>query len=247
MDSAVVVSHGGVVRGSIGREEVSLIFTADSMFEGVDTILKALDKAGVTGAFFFTEYVLNNHPQVVGKIKDKGHYIGHHGYHHLLYCDWATRDSTFITREEFDAEMDSADRSLGRYSISRRDAPVFVPPFEWYNDSIGAWARDKGLQVVSFTYGFPTSEDYTLPSMGDSYVSTEEIFKRLRARPIENGTIFLVHMGVKPERPEPLYNHLGALLSLISQKGFNIVPLMDLISPRLTITGIPSTEPPRLR
>ncbi len=232
LDSAVVLSHGGVVKGSVNREEVAMVFTADSMFEGVDPILLALERAGVKGAFFFTQYMLNNHPDVVWKIKNRGHYVSHHGYNHKLYCDWENRDSTLISRDEFMAEMDSAYRSLGRYDISRIGASVFIPPFEWYNDSICAWASEQGLQVVSYTYGFPTSEDYTVPSMGEAYVSTDEIFKRLRGMPVENGTIFLIHMGVKPERPEPLYDHVYSIIDWIDQLGYKVVPLMELISPK---------------
>jgi endoglucanase len=46
------------------------------------------------------------------------------------------------------------------------DASIFMPPFEWYNDSIAFWSRQYGLQLVNFTPGTSSNQDWTYPGLG---------------------------------------------------------------------------------
>jgi endoglucanase len=95
----------------------------------------------------------------------------------------------------------------------------FMPPYEWYNDSISLWTREAGFQLINFTPGTRSNADYTTPDMSN-YLSGEEIFQsivNLRENEIPtglNGFILLIHIGTAPERTDKLYTTLEELMNL---------------------------------
>src|SRR5688500_20282411 len=49
-------------------------------------------------------------------------YLGSHSDKHLLYCDWTTRDSLLVTRQEFDTDLKHSYDELSRFGIKKSDA-----------------------------------------------------------------------------------------------------------------------------
>jgi len=125
---------------------------------------------------------------------------------------------------------------MKQFSIDKKHAPYFLPPYEWYNDSIAAWTKEQGLQLISFTPGTLSHADYTTPSM-KNYRSSEVILRSIfdyeQKQPSGlNGFILLMHIGAGPERADKLYDRLGAILTTLKKRGYNIVPLTSLLSPK---------------
>lgn len=118
--------------------------------------------------------------------------------------------------------------------IDTRDSKLFIPPYEWWNDSVANWCDWNGLRLFSFTPGTYTNADYTWPEMGNSYQSNAALMNKLKdlaATPGKlNGNILLLHVGTDPRRKEKLYNELPAIIRLLRSKGYAIKRIDELIN-----------------
>ncbi|HUC80511.1 MAG TPA: polysaccharide deacetylase family protein [Flavisolibacter sp.] len=229
-------SQGGIVRGDSTKKSIALVFTADEFGEGLATIHQTLKKQKVKGGFFFTGRFYSNaqyRPSIQALAKE-GHYFGPHSNDHLLYCDWAKRDSLLITKDSFDRDMD---RNIA--AMIAADLPIvfpqyFIPPYEWWNDSISTWSKAKGLQVVSFTPGIRTNADYTWPELGNSYKSNEWLIAWLKETVANNpgklnGSLVLIHAGTDPRRKEKLYDRLDEIIVMLKKAGYQFQRIDSLL------------------
>ena len=193
-------------------------------------ILSTLRKHGVKASFFLTGKFASSFTSIVKKIKTGGHYVGAHSDEHLLYCDWTKRDSLLVTKEQFTTDLL---RNYSRLNISKKDAPYFLPPYEWYNDSIAAWTKELGLQLINYTPGTLSHADYTTPAM-KNYRSSETILSSVYKYEAEhsaglNGFILLMHIGAGPQRTDKLYNKLDELLAWLKRKEYKPVAITELL------------------
>lgn len=223
-----VMERGGVTRMDTAKKIIYLVFTGHEFANGGETILRALKKHGVPGSFFFTGdfYREKKFETLIRKIKKAGHYLGAHSDKHLLYCDWSKRDSTLITKQGFLTDLYNNYKEMERFGIAFKDAPYFLPPYEWYNGEISAWCGQIGIRLVNMTPGLATNADYTFPSMGREYRSSDDIEKALFAAELNgarglNGAILLVHAGANPEREDVFYVRLHSILRQLKKKGYS--------------------------
>ncbi|HAP51290.1 MAG TPA: cellulase [Porphyromonadaceae bacterium] len=222
-----VYDRGGIVQGDPAKKNVCLVFTADRWAEGADKIIKSLDKAGVKGAFFFTGQFFDNHPEIVKRLVKGGHYVSCHGFEHRVLCSWENRDSSLVTKEEFQADIKRAYDKMAQFGISKAAAPYFVAPYEWYNDYHASWAKQMGLQIINFTQGTFTSDDYTYPGIkGATYRSNKWLWNSLmnfEKKHSLNGHFIMLHLGTVKERTEKFYDRLPDIISMLKRKGYTIV------------------------
>lgn len=120
---------------------------------------------------------------------------------------------------------------MAAFGIQAADAPFFLPPYEWYNDSIAAWTKSLGFQLINFTPGTRSTADYTYPGMSN-YVSSDEIatsiLQRAQLHPAGlNGFLLLLHVGTDPRRPDKFYHRLPQLLQQLKQRGYQWVSLQQ--------------------
>lgn len=54
---------------------------------------------------------------------------------------WENRDSLLVTREEFEKDMLKSYEAMRKAGIEYKDAPIYIPPYEYYNKEIAAWAK----------------------------------------------------------------------------------------------------------
>lgn len=227
-------SYGAIIRGDTSRRALTLVFTGDEFADGGDTIRAMLRRAGVPAAFFFTGNFYRNPefaPLIRGLHQD-GHYLGAHSDRHLLYCSWEDRDRLLVSREEFLADLAANYREMERFGIKKGDAPFFLPPFEWYNDSIATWTTGYGLQLVNFTPGTRSNADYTTPEM-TNYRDSETIYQSILNYEEKdpyglNGFLLLIHIGTDPARADKLYWRLETLVQELQEKGYAFVPLKEM-------------------
>jgi len=227
--------YGGIVRGDTIERKISLVFTGHEFAEGGEEILNTLDQFGVKASFFLTGDFYRNpdFENLIHKIKKEGHYLGAHSDKHLLYCSWEDRNQLLVDKETFEKDLRDNYSEMKRFGIVWKDAPYFLPPYEWYNDSISQWSKGLGLQLINFTSGTRSHADYTDPSMGN-YVSSKEIFDSIQAyESISpsglNGFILLMHIGVGDKRKDKFYNMLPDLLQWLEANSYAVVSLKDLL------------------
>ena len=139
-----------------------------------------------------------------------------------------------VTREVFEKDLIDSYKTMETFGIDIAKAPYFLPPYEWYNETIAAWTRDMGLQLVNFTPGTRSTADYTYTEMNERYVDNSTIMMSIlnceeRDENGLNGFILLVHVGTDPRRPEKFYNELPALINTLKRKGYEFVRIDELL------------------
>ena len=229
--SRSVCFQGGIVRTDPSLKRISLVFTAADKADGAASIRATLKRFGIKGAFFFTGEFFEKYPGVVRALLADGHYVGSHSYGHLLYAPWGKRDSLLLTREEFEADIRRSYEVMAPFGITPASAPLFMPPYEYYNATISSWARSMGLQLVNYTSGTYTNGDYTTPDMPHYYSSRFILDKLLSVEASEglNGHILLIHLGTADARTDKFYTHLPRLIRTLQRRGYSFVPLQEAL------------------
>jgi peptidoglycan/xylan/chitin deacetylase (PgdA/CDA1 family) len=227
--------HGAIIRGDTTQKKLALVFTGDEYADGGQYIAKTLQQHHVKGAFFFTGRFYRNpaFQPLIQQLVKQGHYLGPHSDAHLLYCDWNKRDSLLVTREQFDKDLAQNYQAMHTFGITKEKAPFFLPPYEWYNDTIAAWATKQGCRLINFTPGTYSNADYTTPDM-KNYRSSAAILNAIRAYEKKdpsglNGFILLLHIGTHPARTDKLYHQLPALINYLHSKKYKLVSINGLL------------------
>ncbi len=230
-------SHGAIIRGDTTRKEIALVFTGDEFGDGGEFITRCLKDHRIKASFFLTGNFYRNpkFEQIIKHLAEDGNYLGSHSDRHLLYCDWTLRDSLLVTREEFTRDMSDSYIELDKFGIVKSDAFYFLPPYEWYNDSISSWTEQMGLQIVNFSPGTRSTADYTYPEMGNSYIDSKAVYNSIinfEEGSVSglNGFILLVHIGTDPRRTDKFYNYLPALITELKNRGYRFVKINEMLS-----------------
>lgn len=227
--------QGGIIRGDTSLPRLSLVMTGHEFADGYEHVQKVLQEQNVPAGFFFTGDFYRNPDcePLIQQLRDDGHYLGAHSDKHLLYCPWEQRDSLLVSRDSFRNDLLANYAEMARFGILKAEAPYFMPPYEWYNDSISAWTEAEGLRIVNFTPGTRTNADYTTPDL-PNYLSSEAIWNSLWAYEAKdphglNGFLLLVHLGTDPKRTDKFYHRLEALILKARDKGYRWVSLPELL------------------
>ncbi|MGN6494705.1 MAG: polysaccharide deacetylase family protein [Agriterribacter sp.] len=214
---------------------MSIVFTGDEFADGGEFIAKVLHSKNTKASFFFTGNFYRNpaFKILITSLKKDGHYLGAHSNKHLLYCDWQKRDSLLVTKDSLLNDITANYREMQKFGISKNQAHYFMPPYEWYNDSVSAWIHGAGLQVINFTPGTLSNADYTTPYM-KNYRSSDSIMKSIKAFEKQkfsglNGFILLVHIGTDEKRTDKFYKRLPELLEYLQQKGYKAIRIDELL------------------
>jgi len=228
---------GAIVRGDKNNKDLALVFTGDEHADGGKHILSVLKKQKIKASFFLTGNFYRNSDfmNLISSLVKAGNYLGAHSDKHLLYCDWTKRDSLLVTKEEFVKDLEDNYNEMKRFDISKEDARFFLPPFEWYNDSISNWTASMDLQLVNMTHGTFSHADYTVPS-ARNYKSSDLIYKSIieyEKKDINglNGFLLLIHIGTHSDRKDKFYYKLEELVIELKNKGYTFKRVDELLAP----------------
>ncbi len=231
-----VSSSGAVIRGDTTAKNLALVFTGDEFGDGGNFIASTLKEHNVRASFFLTGNFYRNEKfaDVIKELKNNGNYLGSHSDKHLLYCDWIKRDSLLVNKNVFIKDIQDSYTELKKFSVSASQAHYFLPPYEWYNDSIALWTRQLDLQLVNFTPGTGSNTDYTYPEMGDRYVDSKMIYNSILTYESHssnglNGFILLVHIGTDPRRTDKFYFYLPGLIEELKNRHYQFVRIDKLL------------------
>ena len=228
-------SYGAVIRGDSTQKGIALVFTGDSYADGAEHIIKVLNDEDVKASFFFTGnfYRNRNFRSAIEKLKEDDHYLGAHSDKHLLYCAWENRDSTLVSEKEFKEDLLNNYNEMEKFDISFNDAEYFLPPYEWYNDTITKWTKELGLELINFTPGTISHADYTTPDLSN-YKSSEEIHNSILNYEKNNtsglnGFILLIHFGTHPDRRDKYYFYLQNLINELKKRDYSFKRIDELL------------------
>jgi len=234
--SRFVYEQGAIIRGDKTRRRLAIVFTGDEFGDGAATITRVLKQHDVKASFFLTGRFYRNpaFKSAIQTLRNNGHYLGAHSNDHLLYADWTNRNTLLITRESFVADLSKNYTAMSDFGISKNDARFFLPPFEWYNQTISNWTTSIGLRLINFTPGTRSNADYTTPDL-TNYISSDAIVQQIKEYEGKdpaglNGFILLMHIGVSAERTDKLYDRLDSLIDWLQTKEYELVRIDDLLS-----------------
>jgi len=118
------------------------------------------------------------------------------------------------------------------FGVKKKDAPYFLPPYEWYNDTIATWTKGLGLQLINYTPGTLSHADYTTPD-AKNYRSSDVIYQSIisfeEAKNL-NGFILLMHIGTDPKRTDKFYHQLSQLIIYLKEKGYRFKRVDELLN-----------------
>lgn len=230
------ISFGGVIRTDPSKKQLHLVFTGHEFGDGGEVIRTVLAKHGVKASFFLTGDFYRNpdYAALIRGLRSDGHYLGGHSDKHLLYCAWEKRDSLLVTKELFIEDLQANYSAMEAFGIRKADARYFLPPYEWYNDSVSRWTREFGLTLVNFTPGTYSNADWTVPELGAQYLSSDTIYGRILSYEKNhadglNGFILLTHVGVDPRRKDKFYFKLDDLMTELEKRGYRFTSLKAAI------------------
>jgi endoglucanase len=220
-------NYGGIIRGDSTKKNIALVFTGHEFAEGGEFIHQTLQQQKTKASFFFTGKFYRD-PEfwpIIKQLRNDRHYLGAHSDDHLLYCDWDDRKKLLVSKDEFKLDLLNNYAQMTRFNIERKDAVYFLPPYEWYNDSIAAWTKQLGLQLINYTPGTLSHADYTTPK-DKNYRSSEIVYSSIinyeRSKPSGlNGFMLLMHIGAGPDRNDKFYTRLPQLIKYLKQKGYH--------------------------
>ncbi len=234
-NSRFIYEHGAIVRGDKKEKKLALVFTGDEYADGAKVIAETLRKQNVKASFFFTGRFYRNpdFKTSIEQLKRGGHFLGAHSDEHLLYADWSDRNKLLITREQFEKDLNKNYEAMRAFGISKPDARLFLPPFEWYNSAISDWTSSLEFQLINFTSGTGSNADYTTPSM-KNYASSDAIFAKIKDYEAKdsnglNGFILLLHVGTEPARTDKFYNRLDELIDFLKSKNYELTRIDSLL------------------
>ncbi|MBI5472417.1 MAG: polysaccharide deacetylase family protein [Ignavibacteriae bacterium] len=217
---------GGIARMDSTEKTIYLVFTGHEFADGGESIRQTLVKHRIKASFFFTGDFYRNasFAPLINKLKNGGHYLGGHSDKHLLYASWERRDSLLVTKDSFLTDVHTNYTAMKKHGISRTSAIYFLPPYEWYNQTVADWCIESGLTLVNFTPGTSSNADYTTPDMSN-YVSSDSIYQRILRYESTyvnglNGFILLTHIGTSPMRTDKFYRKLDDLIRELKKRGY---------------------------
>ncbi|MCI0698558.1 polysaccharide deacetylase family protein [candidate division KSB1 bacterium] len=236
LDTHYTYDHGGIIRGDRNKREIALVFTGDTFADGGTHIRQVLSQQQIKASFFLTGnfYREPNFKSLIEGLIVDGHYLGAHSDAHLLYCVWENRDSLLVTQEQFIADLAANYQEMEKLGIAKTAARYFLPPYEWYNATISAWAQAWGLQLINYTPGTRSPADYTYPEMQTRYAPSATIFQSILSYETShagglNGFILLSHIGTDPRRTDKFYFSLEKLLQTLREKGYRFKRIDELL------------------
>lgn len=227
--------QGAIIRGDSSNKKIALIFSAHDFGEGGRFLRDVLKAEHINASFFFTGdfYRNSTYKSLIQGLKADGHFMGAHSDKHLLYAPWEKRSSLLVTKDSFITDLQRNYEAMRKHGILKDKANYFLPPYEWYNDSIAVWAKDFGLQLINFTPGTSSNADYTWPELKNykgNAAMKSMIFNYEKEMPGGlNGFMLLMHIGTDPRRKEKFYTELPNLIKVLKAKGYSFVRVDELL------------------
>ena len=220
-----------ITHGDKNKKQLSLVFTGHEFADGTNTISKVLKKNKVKGSFFLTGDFYRAFPNQALMLQKEGHYMAPHSDKHLLYADWNKRDSTLLSRSQFEKDVKDNYTTMTQIGLKIEGPQYFMPAYEWYNNDICDWTKAMGIKLVNFTPGTFTNADYTTPDM-KNYRSSQNIIDKVLEQELMNGlngSILLIHIGTHPLRTDKFYNSMDKLIIELKKRGYDIVRIDKLL------------------
>ena len=187
------------------KPQVSVSFDAARGADDTDELLRILKENDVKATFFLCGYWVEKYPEEVKKIAAEGHDLGNHSATHP--------HMSRISSEEIAQELQKCHENVKK--LTGVEMELFRPPFGEYDNHVIETAEQNGYYTIQ----------WDVDSLDWKEQGAEvEIRQVLEHKHLGNGSIILFHNDAK-YTPKVL----DTILKGIKEKGFEIVPISQLI------------------
>lgn len=187
------------------EKKVALSFDAAWGSDDFNNIMDVLEKHDVKVTFFMTGGWVNDNPDCVKALVEKGHELGNHSEHHY---DMATISSA----EQKYEIMKVHDRVK---ELTGYDMKVFRPPYGSYNNELIDTVYSCDYYPIEWNVDSLDWKNYGVQSIIDTVCNHKDL---------GCGSIILCHNGAKYTAQA-----LDDMLTKIKAMGYEIVPISGLI------------------
>lgn len=186
------------------KKQAALTFDVDMSSEKLQTILNILKQHGVKATFFVTGTWADRYPEDVKRICDAGHDIGSHSQSHA--------DMAVMEKKEIQQEIQSLHETVFR--LTGKEMKLFRAPYGNYGEKLLETVLMSGYMPVKWNIDSGDWKNYGI----------ESIVERAAGRPIQNGSIILLH-----NEADYITQALEPLILSIKEQGCELVPLSAMI------------------
>lgn len=189
----------------VQTDDKKIAVTFDSAWDDTDLteVLKALDDYGCKATFFVVGDFLDNYPDRVKEMYEKGHEIANHSDTHP--------HPNSLSREQMIKEMEDCDKKIK--NITGQKDVLFRAPYGEYNSLLVQTCKDTGRFCIQ----------WDVDSLDWKGLTADMIVKRVMER-VKNGSVILLHNGT-----ENTAKALPELLCQLKNQGYEFVTVSDLI------------------
>lgn len=185
--------------------KVSVSFDAAWGADDTDELLRILEENEVKATFFLCGYWVEKYPEEVKKIAEAGHDLGNHSATHPHMSQ--------LTAEQITEELQKCHQNVKNLTGIEMD--LFRPPFGEYDNEVIETAKQNGYYTIQWDI-----DSLDWKEQG----ADAEINQVLNHKHLGNGSIVLFHNDAK-YTPQVL----DTILKGLKNKGYNIVPVSELI------------------
>ncbi|AKN32635.1 polysaccharide deacetylase [Clostridium carboxidivorans P7] len=184
-------------------KKIALTFDVSWGTDNTDKILQVLDKYNVKATFFLVGGWIDQYPEKVKSIYEKGHEIGNHSDRHP--------DMTKISRDKIIEEIDINDSKIRK--LTGEGTKLFRCPEGSYNNLVVQTVKDTNHYCIQWDVD---SIDWKEEGANLEY---ERVVKK-----VKNGSIILFHNNAK-YTPD----NLPKVIENLKKQGYEFVKVGDLI------------------
>ena len=213
---------------------VAITFDGGDISRGATGLLHVLRLRGIKTTLFLTGSFIRRETALVRQAIADGHEVGNHTLDHPHLTTYATNRRhqlrPEISRASFQHQLTATERLL-RDRVGSPMVPLWRAPYGEENATLRGWAYELGYLHArwSSVQGHSLDAwDWVADEHSSIYEEPDTMVQRLLAFPRLNGGIVLMHLG--SHRQTPSWTALPKLLDELDRRGFEIVPLTDLLS-----------------
>lgn len=190
-------------------DEKVLYLTFDAGFENGNTpvILDALKKHNVRATFFVVGTFIESNPELIQRMKEEGHTVGNHTYHHPDMSQISTKDA-------FEKELKDVENAYKEIT-GEEMTKFYRPPQGKYSESNLKMAQELGYKTFFWSLAYVDWYENDQPTK-------EEAFEKLLGR-IHPGAVVLLHSTSKTNG-----EILDELLTKWEEMGYTFKTLEEL-------------------
>ena len=185
------------------KNQISLTINCAWNADDIDTILEVLKNNNTKITFFMVGDWIDKYPEAAKKISEAGQEIASHSNTH-----------PHVNKLTYEQNIEEIEKSNDKIeNLTGKRTNLYRTPYGEYNDIVLKAAKEKGYYTIQWSLDTLDYKDKT----------GNEMWERIELK-LKSGDIILMHNGTKHTA-----DSLQMLIKNIKEKGYNIVPISELI------------------